>query len=257
MSIGISTRTEIITPSIATAYLAFNKGNRPISKPRVDNFVKMLLAGRFKLTHQGIAFDTQGNMIDGQHRLHAIVDSGVAVWMQVTRGVEQDSKLAIDSEMRVRSASDVLKIAGCANATKQSVAAIKVWMALLGEKSPALFEQQAFLESHSDSIDYAVRVGCASKKTKHACILAMLAIGHQVGHGDSLEQWCQVVTTGESKAEWHTSALRFRDYWMTSKHSGGTDDRIKYCHRIYASMLAWVEHRGLSKLYAKQSIDWI
>jgi hypothetical protein len=36
-----------------------------------------MVEGRFQVTHQGIGFDEDGQLTDGQHRLQGIVNSGV------------------------------------------------------------------------------------------------------------------------------------------------------------------------------------
>lgn len=78
-----------ITPEIAAKYLERNyKGNRKLSQRRVDYFVQLLRDGLFRTTHQGIGFDKDGNLIDGQHRLWAIVESGIGAEMQVTAGLD-------------------------------------------------------------------------------------------------------------------------------------------------------------------------
>lgn len=46
--------------------------NRRASKHRVERLAKDMSEGKWKLTHQGLAFDTNGLLIDGQHRLHAV-----------------------------------------------------------------------------------------------------------------------------------------------------------------------------------------
>jgi len=45
------------------------------------------LRGEWIVTHQGIAFDENGLLVDGQHRLLAIIDSGRAVDCMVTRNL--------------------------------------------------------------------------------------------------------------------------------------------------------------------------
>lgn len=62
---------------------------------------------------------------------------------------------------------------------------------------------------------------------------------------------------GIAPQQWQTSATRFRDWWMISKHTGGGSVRVEICQRAYTSMFAWVERRPLSKLYAKQTIEWL
>lgn len=90
------TREELITPELATAYLATNKNNRPINNNLVKQMIRDIQSGSFALTHQGIAFDEEGNLVDGQHRLTAIVLAGKPVRMLVTRGMSRDNSFAID-----------------------------------------------------------------------------------------------------------------------------------------------------------------
>jgi len=73
---------------MAAAYLEKNlERNRPLSASTVARYAAEMQHGHWMLTHQGIAFDDAGHLIDGQHRLHAIVKSGVGVDMAVTRDV--------------------------------------------------------------------------------------------------------------------------------------------------------------------------
>ena len=62
-----------VTPEIAKRWLEQNRGNRSINQKQVDTIAKDILAGDFDTTHQGIAIATDGTLLDGQHRLLAIV----------------------------------------------------------------------------------------------------------------------------------------------------------------------------------------
>lgn len=93
----ITTKTETITPEMAAKYLEKNTRNYRNSKPsRVLEFVRLIKSGKFVETHQGIAFDEDGVLGDGQHRLQAIVSAGVSVKAQVTRGMSRDAFLYVD-----------------------------------------------------------------------------------------------------------------------------------------------------------------
>jgi len=61
-----------VSPDMALKWLEGNTHNRPINQAHVNRLAKEITAGRWQLTHQGIAFDTKGILIDGQHRLWAI-----------------------------------------------------------------------------------------------------------------------------------------------------------------------------------------
>lgn len=90
---------EKITPNRATKLLEHNKNNyrMSISNSTIENLVYELTHGQWKATTQGIGFDTDGILVDGQHRLIAIQKSGITVDKQlVCYGLEPSSKLKID-----------------------------------------------------------------------------------------------------------------------------------------------------------------
>jgi hypothetical protein len=84
----MKTKVEIITPKMAMDWLEHhNPKNRPISETTVQSYAQDMKNKRWLLTHQGIAFNEDGHLIDGQHRLWAIVMADVEIEMSVTRGI--------------------------------------------------------------------------------------------------------------------------------------------------------------------------
>jgi hypothetical protein len=67
--------------------------------------------GDWKLNGESIVFDDNGNVIDGQHRLTAIVESGVTIKSVVVRGVDRSTFTSIDSGVR-RDGGDILAVSG-------------------------------------------------------------------------------------------------------------------------------------------------
>jgi hypothetical protein len=77
-----------ITPVQAKQMLKKNlRHNRDVRGDRVSHWADQMRKGEWINSHQGIAFDTNGNLCDGQHRLMAIVEANVSVKMMVTHGV--------------------------------------------------------------------------------------------------------------------------------------------------------------------------
>jgi len=85
----MKTIVEKITPKIAEEYLKKVKaGNqRKLIMSRAESYAREMRAGHWFLNHQGIAFDENDCLIDGQHRLQAIILSGIAICLLVTRGI--------------------------------------------------------------------------------------------------------------------------------------------------------------------------
>lgn len=106
-------KTEIkkITPEMALAILNKNKNNRKLSQKTVAFYVDQMKRGEWKITGQGISIDINGDLLDGQHRLNAIVESGVTIEMLIITDVSPDAFKVYDTGKN-RSASDILSING-------------------------------------------------------------------------------------------------------------------------------------------------
>jgi hypothetical protein len=105
----IYTETVLVTPEIAKQWLTLNKINRPISQETVKGLAWDITHGKWQLTHQGIAFNRDLDLIDGQHRLTAVVAAGRAVPMRVSYNIDGDYSAPIDTG-RSRTAAHVLRL---------------------------------------------------------------------------------------------------------------------------------------------------
>lgn len=107
-----NTTEEFVTAERAKEYLARNHPrNRTVLRGKVEKMKQDLLEGRHVPTHQGIAFDLDGNLVDGQHRLTAIAESGVGIRLLVTRGLGPEAFDVIDTG-RVRKDFERLYMSG-------------------------------------------------------------------------------------------------------------------------------------------------
>ena len=113
---------EIITPEIAQQWLeSYNTENRGFKTSAVNKYVRDIESGNWAFLGDPIRFDVRGILIDGQHRLRAIVKSGIAIQMVVLRGVKTSHRAVIDSGAR-RSSGDALRIEGRKNAVAMAAA---------------------------------------------------------------------------------------------------------------------------------------
>ena len=100
-----------ITPERAAIMLESNRHNRPVSQSRVAKYASDMKAGNWKFTHQGLAFDSEGHLIDGQHRLLAVINSGISLPWYIFGGFDSGIFDVLDTGGN-RSRSDVLGISG-------------------------------------------------------------------------------------------------------------------------------------------------
>lgn len=114
---------EEFTPERAKSVLETqNKKNRKIQDKTVRGYVHDMKNGKWLITGDPLKFDTSDYMIDGQHRLSAVVHSGVTVNFAVIRGLEPEAQDVIDTGRR-RTAGNMLELRGITHAAKIAAAA--------------------------------------------------------------------------------------------------------------------------------------
>ena len=82
-----------ITPDMAKQWLRADAETghanyRPLDKKLVDRYARDMQKGMWDYNGETIKFNCNGRLVDGQHRLHAIVQSGVSVNSEVITGIE-------------------------------------------------------------------------------------------------------------------------------------------------------------------------
>jgi hypothetical protein len=107
----LSTEVVVVTPTIAKAWLDMNTRNRKPSSVIVGAYARDMKAGRWMLTADPIRFDTKGNLIDGQHRLLACIQSESHFPSLVAYGLPAEAQDFIDCGKR-RSVADMLSLNG-------------------------------------------------------------------------------------------------------------------------------------------------
>jgi hypothetical protein len=114
--------TESITPAIATDILNRNKNNRPLNERMVLRYAVEMTQGRWMNNGESIIIDWNDNLLNGQHRLYAIVESGKTIESVVVRNVDPASFVTMDTGKK-RNAADCLSISGISSGINTQVAA--------------------------------------------------------------------------------------------------------------------------------------
>lgn len=119
-------RVEVVElgPETARDWLlrSSDQPQRSLSMKRVDKIAHDIVTGQWKMTHQPIALDAHGVVIDGQHRLSAIAKARQTVSVLVAFDADRDTFDVIDTG-QARTTADTLKIAGYGNSAQLAAAA--------------------------------------------------------------------------------------------------------------------------------------
>ncbi len=116
---------KIITPEIAVKMLQSNTANRALTESHIATLAKEMRSGCWKVNGDMIRANVDGVIIDGQHRLHAVVRSGVTIQSWVMDGLPNDVFDTIDVGKR-RSSGDTLGCRGEKNSHRLAAALVMI-----------------------------------------------------------------------------------------------------------------------------------
>lgn len=102
LSDSITFSFQIITPAMARRLLEKNINNRPLQPAAVERYMRDIAAGNWQLTHQCIAVDIDGNLVDGQHRLTAIVRCNISLPFFIATYRMSTSALNLPIDLQLR-----------------------------------------------------------------------------------------------------------------------------------------------------------
>ena len=115
-----------VTPDLARTWLRTNTHNRKLRDRAVADYARDMTAGHWTLNGEAIKFATDGTILDGQHRLHAVIAADLAVQMLVVVGLDPAAQETMDTG-RKRTTGDVMGLRGEANAHTLAAVLRRVW----------------------------------------------------------------------------------------------------------------------------------
>ena len=246
---------ETIDQSKAVGYLSEMRNNRRVSQASLDYFSNVLRNGQWRETHQGIAFDRNDVLVDGQTRLWAVIETGIPIRVMVTRGLEADEVLAMD-QGRFRDAADNAHYAGV-DVDKFTWAIIN--MMVNGSKAATtrvpFHVKFAWYEFYKGAVDFAVEATATCRPgTRHllAPTVAAIARAYYAVPREQLLRFIEVLKDGQKKYEADSAAVLLRDNIIG--HTMVTRTEIYF--KSLAAIRAFAERRPIKKLQAAESDIW-
>lgn len=155
-SSGVTSREVEVTPAIAEDWLGRNSHNRSLRNRRVAELAGAMRRGEW-MVGQPIMWDNNGVLLDGQHRLWAVVESGCTVPMLVVEGLSPDTQLTIDLTAR-RNLNDTLRLMKHSDATQLGAVIGFKWRwdnhyRRQPTMKPSVIEGLQVLTDHPDLVD--------------------------------------------------------------------------------------------------------
>jgi hypothetical protein len=107
----VFTEKVVVTPQIAELLLARNPDNRKIKTAKLAQYIDDMKSGRWQFNGETVIVSKSGEVNDGQHRLMAVIKSGVPHELNIAFGVERDSRFTVDTGV-ARTAGDHMSLSG-------------------------------------------------------------------------------------------------------------------------------------------------
>ena len=203
------TSIELVTVELAILWLEkYNTHNRTVSGKRVSEYANDMKAGRWHFNGESIQFDWNGIMLNGQHRLRAIVESGCPQKFVIVRGLNPAVQLTMDQGTR-RSPADQLLVAGLPM-SKTSAAAIRVYVRWQSERlfgdnrrvAITTSEVVEWAQCHPIELDllHQIEGGVRSVPCQPSIALGISLKLHELDY-DAAEQFMATVCKGAGDAE--------------------------------------------------------
>lgn len=96
-----------ITPQHATTWLRANNNNRPVRRKHIGFLASEIINGNWQVNGQAIVISENEQVLDGQHRLMAVIESGMPIQSLVVYGISPEAFRTIDTGA-VRTGADAL-----------------------------------------------------------------------------------------------------------------------------------------------------
>jgi len=256
----IATEVLNITPAMAEYWLEHcNNSNRALRMAIANKYARDMEEGRWDITHQGIAFYSDGTIADGQHRLMAITIADRPVQMMVTRGLSKSAVQAIDQNAP-RQMFDVVRLAGGPEwASGNAVAIVRSVLSGMGSNpkaGPTAHEVNEFITKHHDALKFIVDLTPRRRRYLTTSYLsASYFCALMAGESkEKISRFAEIMWSGEINGPQENAAIRLREYLLNHKAPWSGSTRVDTSRRAQKAIKVFCREEPLSRLYAPDSL---
>ncbi len=247
-----------LTPPLAAAWLSeFNTHNRKLVDAHVERLAREMKADRWRLTHQGIAFSTNRVLLDGQHRLWAVVLSEATVPMRVFFNEPAEALGCVDA-IRARTNDELISLAaGMGPVTKGELATLRAMIIGLNAYDRMTAGEEAqLLAKYRPAVDFAHEIlptaryrGIATAVTR-----GVLARASYSASRERLRHFGDVLQTGIASSEQDQPVtLLFRFLIDAAQGRRGRPEVRERYGKTQRALAAYLAGESLGRLFAATS----
>lgn len=248
----------IVTPEIAKEMMKDNVSgitNRPMSRDYVDFASALIRNGGWQNTGEPIIFASNGMLNDGQHRLEAIIETGISCVMDLRFGIAREAFVNTNTG-RKRSGGDALAILGykyraALSATARMAIAYRKGLPAAAYLATSNGEIVEAVEKWPELNSAVEKINGFRRPLRNSAVGLIAFFGLMTQNESSIDAFLEVVRYGEGRAD--SPPHQFREF-LISHHivpgTGWQDDRLRGAACGIIAWNAWQKSDTLRKL------DW-
>lgn len=239
-----------ISVELAYAILEHNTSNRGLRQATVDKYARDMSAGKWTFCSDKIVLSDKGVLLNGQHRLYAIIESGKGQEFTILYGPSRDVQKYIDINP-ARTLADVLKLDGLVPAYHTFSAAVlnRVMCGTSTSYKKNRTEQIDFLKKHEDAIAWGVKLFKENEKpdvTTSPVVAAIVRASYYVDDLSRLERFVEILKEGIATADEKT-AIVFRDWLHRREYRGGASKAAEVFLRTQGAVHYFLSGKRMKK----------
>jgi hypothetical protein len=251
-----------VTPELAQFWLERNTRNRKLRQSVINRYANDMRNGRWMVSPDAIAFDTNDCIIEGQHRLWAVFEAQVTVRMTVMFNLDPDTILVIGDHLK-RNLADVAKIRNpgtTVSSVHTSVANMLLQTSILAtavDRRQALERvtrqaQLDMMDKHWDAIEFAFRECFRSASMRSitvASVLTPVTRAFYTQDKDRLIAFGKVMLNGVMDTTADKPAILLRNYLIRFATAGSRPTADVVYRKTERALAAFLEGASLGQLY--------
>lgn len=238
-----------MTPTYAAELLELNTHNRSLQASTVNRYARAMARGDWSTTSPPIMVNGD-TLVDGQHRLHAVIEADTTVSMWIMEGAELSAQVHIDTGAK-RSFGDVLKMfRGVSEHTSTAALTTRCFMFQHDRGSlsrntnlvPGPNEMLDWYDDHREALDAATidarRVSDSTKLNRTNLGLIGFACHHNGDAEliDAFDEFCDALVTGSTPLGDGARALR---EWHYGQLALPSHSRVGHANSLGYYLVAW------------------
>ena len=246
----------LVTPDMAREWLKTNDRNRTPNRDKLSKIKYDLTHGLFELTHQAIAFDVDGKLIDGQHRLIEIAETGISAPLSIAYNAPRTANMDIGTK---RTQKQALYMAGIIEKKTTEYDSLTypllsfMTFRSMGEqrvRTMTAINKHLLYLHYQMIIDPIINIGrSANGKCRSSVIMYAMLCAYNAGVDiETITKWHKIVETGDFYVDGNDELTRAGRSVLLFKKVANENTQISVT-RATSEQIETVLKKAMSSIY--------